>query len=89
MEQLVSRSQNNGIAGDVLPLVLDTAQSILGQPVQPSDNFFDLGGDSTGAVELMYTLEVHFGVEFDPASIIAADDMAALAISLNNQLCEQ
>ena len=82
----MSRSQNDAIVGEVLPLVLDTAQSILGQPVQPSDNFFDLGGDSTGAVELMYTLEVHFGVEFDPASIIAADDMVALATSLNNQL---
>jgi acyl carrier protein len=85
-EQIVSRSRDNAMTDEVLPLVLDTARGILGQHVQPSDNFFDLGGDSTGAVELMYTLEVHFGVEFDPATIVAAADMAGLAISLNNQL---
>jgi acyl carrier protein len=82
----VCRGQDNAIADEVLPLVLDTAQSILGKPVQPSDNFFLIGGNSMGAVEMMYTLEVHFGAEFDPASIIVAEDMAALAMSLHNQL---
>jgi acyl carrier protein len=85
-EQTVSLGQNNAIADEVLPVVLNTAQSILGKPVQPSDNFFLIGGNSMGAVEMMYALEVHFGTEFDPASIIAAEDMAELAMSLHSQL---
>jgi acyl carrier protein len=84
----VSGSHDSAIADEVLPLVLTTAQSVLGYPVQPSDNFFDLGGDSLGAVEMMYTLEVHYGAEFDPASIVIAEDMAALAACLHSQLGE-
>jgi acyl carrier protein len=84
----VNRSQNKATANEVLTLVLDTAQSILGKPVQPSDSFFLLGGDSMEAVELMYALEIRFGAEFDPANIIKAEDMAALATSLYNQLSE-
>jgi acyl carrier protein len=84
----VSHSQNGVIADEALLLVLDTAQSILGQPVLPSDNFFDLGGDSMQAVEMMSRLEGRFGAEFDPTSIIDADDMAALAAVLHDQLQE-
>jgi acyl carrier protein len=95
-EQTVSRSQNSAIADDqnsatvdeVLALVLDTAESILGKPVQPSHNFFELGGDSMRAVEMINTLEDRLGAEFDPTSIIDAEDMAALAMSLQNQLWE-
>jgi acyl carrier protein len=87
-EQTVIRSESNAIADDVLPLVLDTAQSLLGKTVQPSDNFFLVGGDSMRAVEMMNTLEDRFGAEFDPTSIIDAEDMAALAMSLHNQLWE-
>jgi acyl carrier protein len=84
----MSRGQNTPIADEVLTLVMDTAQSILGKFARPSDNFFLLGGDSMGAVEMMYALEVHFDAEFDPASIIKAEDIAALAMSLYNQLQE-
>jgi acyl carrier protein len=84
----MSRGQSNPIADEVLTLVMSTAQSILGKHAWPSDNFFLLGGDSMGAVEMMYTLEVHFDAEFDPASIIKAEDIAALAMSLYNQLQE-
>jgi acyl carrier protein len=87
-EQAVIRSQDSVIVDEVLLRVLSTAQSILGQPVQPSDNFFDLGGDSMLAVEMMNTLEDHFGVELDPVSIIDAEDMTELAMSLHNQLWE-
>jgi acyl carrier protein len=87
-EQTVSRSQSSAIADEVLLLVLGTARSILGKPVQPCDNFFELGGDSMRAVELINTLEDRFGAEFDPTSIIDAEDMAALAMSLHNQLLE-
>jgi acyl carrier protein len=84
----VSHSQDGVIVDEALPLVLDTARSILGQSVQPSDNFFDLGGDSMQAVEMMHTLEDLFDVEFDPTIIIDAEDMAALAASLHDQLQE-
>jgi acyl carrier protein len=83
---MVSRIQEDEIVSDVLPLVLDTAQSILDQPVRPSDNFFSLGGDSVRAVEMMTTLEDLLGAELDPSSIVDADDMAALAISLHSAL---
>jgi hypothetical protein len=41
-EQTVSRSQNNAIADEVLSLVLDTAQSILDKPAQPSASLITL-----------------------------------------------
>jgi acyl carrier protein len=88
-ERTVSRRQNNAMASEVLPLVLDTARSILGKPVRPSDNFFLLGGDSTRAVEMMGTLEDRLGAEFEPSSIIDADDMAALAMCLRSALAMQ
>jgi acyl carrier protein len=88
-ERTLSRTQDNAITGELLlPLVLGIAQSILGQPVQPSDNFFLLGGDSMRAVEMINTLEDHLGAELDPTSIIDAEDMNALAISLRDQLRE-
>jgi acyl carrier protein len=79
---MMSRSQMSAIVSDVLPLVLDTAESVLDMPVRPSDNFFSLGGDSVLAVEMMNTLEDRLGTELDPSSIVDADDMAALALSL-------
>lgn len=85
----MNRSQNSAIADEVLPLVLDTARDILGKPVLPSDNFFLLGGDSMRAVEMMYTLEDRLGAEFEPSSIIDAEDMAALALSLHSTLAER
>jgi acyl carrier protein len=87
-EHAVSVTRNSLIVDEVLLLVLGTAESILGQPVQPSDNFFDLGGDSMLAVEMMNTLEDRFGAELDPVIIIDADDMAALAMCLHDQLWE-
>jgi acyl carrier protein len=74
------------MTGQMLELVLETAQKILGQQVKSSDNFFLIGGDSMRAVELMTTLEEQAGAEFDPTSIIDAEDMAALAASLYDQL---
>jgi acyl carrier protein len=74
------------MTGELLPLVLGVAQNVLGRPVRPSDNFFILGGDSMRAVELMTALEERTGAEFDPMSIIDAEDMAALAASLHSQL---
>jgi acyl carrier protein len=82
----VSRVQENVIVSDLLPLVLDIAQSVLDQPVRPSDNFFSLGGDSMRAVEMMNTLEDRLGTELDPSSIVDADDMAALATSVHSAL---
>jgi acyl carrier protein len=84
----VSVSQRNAIVIDVLPLVLDIAESILDKPVRPSDNFFSLGGDSVRAVEMMNTLEDRLGAELDPSSIVDAEDMAELAMSLLSALAE-
>jgi acyl carrier protein len=85
---VIAGDQNNAAAGEILPLVLDTAQDILGKPVQPSDNFFDLGGDSMQAVEMMNTLEDRLATEFDPTTIIDTEDMTELAMALHNQLWE-
>lgn len=82
----MNRNEANVITDELLLLVLDTAQSILGKPVRPSDNFFLIGGDSMRAVEMMNILENRVGGELDPVSIIDAEDMATLAISLHNQL---
>jgi len=84
----VTQAKQDTITGDVLPVLLDIAQAILDRPVGPADNLFDLGGDSMQAVELMYTLEERFGAEFDPTAIIDAEDMAALAMLLHDQLRE-
>lgn len=43
---------------------------ILAQPrVGPDDDFFDLGGDSLTAIELMVAIEAQYGVVVDPVEV--------------------
>ena len=43
---------------------------ILAKPsVSPDDDFFELGGDSLTATELMVAIEVQYGVVIDPVEV--------------------
>jgi acyl carrier protein len=66
----------------VLEHVVTAAAAVFGQPVRPSDNFFDLGGDSVAAVELVVTLSATLGFEPDADTLIFASDLADFALAL-------
>lgn len=51
-------------------------------PIGINDGFFDCGGDSLGALELLETLNFLFGVEFDSEQLFAEDTPRALALVL-------
>jgi acyl carrier protein len=68
--------------GFILGQVLAVTAAVFGHPVRSSDNFFDLGGDSVAAVELLAKLEATLGAEPDADDLISASDLAAFALTL-------
>src|SRR5271170_100954 len=55
-------------------------------PISPEDNFFDLGGDSSIAVELFNEVAKACGRELPPVTIYHAPSIAALAALLEQAL---
>jgi acetoacetyl-CoA synthetase len=51
-------------------------------PIEPDDNFFDLGGDSLSAVTLFVEIENFFGRHLPPVMIYNAPTIASLAAEL-------
>ena len=49
------------------------------------DDFFDLGGDSLAAIELMVAIDEHFGIDLPPSTLLEAPTTAALAPLLNRR----
>jgi thioesterase domain-containing protein/acyl carrier protein len=47
------------------------------------DDFFDLGGDSLAAIELMAAIDEQFGIDLPPSTLLAAPTTASLAPMLN------
>lgn len=66
----------------VLASVLAAAAEVFGRPVHPEDNFFDLGGDSITAVELVLRLTEELGLVADTADLVDAPDFGAFARDL-------
>jgi hypothetical protein len=66
----------------VLGQVLTETAAVFGHPVRSCDNFFDLGGDSVAAVELLAKLAATLGAEPDADILISAPDLAAFALTL-------
>jgi acyl-coenzyme A synthetase/AMP-(fatty) acid ligase/acyl carrier protein len=54
-----------------------------GRRVGPDDDFFELGGDSMAAVEVMVCLESEYGVEIPVDVMFAASNLAELAAELD------
>ncbi len=55
-------------------------------PILPEDNFFDLGGDSSIAVELFNEIAKVCGRELPPVTIYHAPTISALAALLEQSL---
>ncbi len=68
----------------VLGHVLAAACESFGRPVGPTDNFFDLGGDSVIAIELTSRLATRLAIDTDPALLIDSAVFAALAAALSS-----
>ena len=63
-------SVNTNQRSDIAEQISAMLGRILAKPdVSPSDDFFDLGGDSLAATELMTAIEARFGVVVDPVEI--------------------
>jgi acyl carrier protein len=56
-----------------LSLVLSLASDVIRRPVEATDNFFDLGGDSITAVEFSTRVEETLGTEVDIVLLFEAD----------------
>lgn len=66
----------------VLHHVLTAAALVFERDVAPDDNFFDLGGDSIAAVELITQLEQRLDIEVDPQLVTGLPDVGSLADAL-------
>jgi acyl carrier protein len=64
---------------EVMTEVLGVASAVFERPVDGSDNFFDLGGDSVSAIQLVTDLEHRFGTELDIDLLLEAADFAGIA----------
>lgn len=62
----------SGVEINILEAVLAAYRQILGNPsVSPDDDFFELGGDSFQAMDLMAALEEATGTQISAAMIFA------------------
>ena len=52
--------------------------------VEPDDNFFDLGGDSLKAIELVHRASRKFRVTLSPVTVFERPTLAALAAALGS-----
>jgi len=62
---------------DRLATCLQLAGQVLGVTVKPTDGFFDLGGDSMKAVELVLQLHNALGVQINPYEMLTAPSLHA------------
>ncbi|MFE4972089.1 condensation domain-containing protein [Kitasatospora sp. NPDC056651] len=68
---------------DVLGSVLAAWQGVLGiETIGPDESFFNLGGDSIGATQVLNRLQTVHGVELDPFAIFDHETPAELAAYL-------
>lgn len=71
---------------ELLSTVTSAAERILERTVRPTDDFFDIGGDSVSAVELMNELEHGFRVHLALSDIFDAKSMDDIATMLESRL---
>ena len=67
--------------------VIDIFKTALRLEAVPADaSFFDLGGDSIAALDVLLALEQRFGVSVSPATFMRASSPAALAAHIGDRL---
>jgi acyl carrier protein len=64
---------------DVVVVLRRIWQTVLGVPVGPTDNFFDKGGDSFGAVRVLTDIREELGCEISPVDLFDRPTIAELA----------
>jgi len=69
----------------LLRTVLNTAEEVVHQQVAPTDNFFDLGGDSLTFIDFAMRLEELLGIEVDMDMLVDAADFAEFSQLLQKQ----
>ena len=71
-----------------LRTVLDIWSEVLerGEPPQPADNFFALGGDSIGVMSMLFRIQETLGVEMSPGVLFEAPTPAELARLIDEQI---
>ncbi|MEX1008956.1 MAG: non-ribosomal peptide synthetase [Acidimicrobiia bacterium] len=67
-------------------ILADLLGSVLAvEHVGLDDDFFDLGGDSLAAIELMSAIDEQFGIDLPPSTLLEAPTTAELAPLLNHR----
>lgn len=88
-ESLVTRANGARIEPEaVTATLLKIWQDVLHIPeIKPGDDFFDLGGDSLGAIRMLERIGREFGDELlEPDIIYTASSFAALAAAISEAL---
>lgn len=66
--------------------VIAAASVVFGRPVAPTDDFFELGGDSINAIELHQRLEDDLAIDLDPSCIFETESFQLLADRIQSSL---
>ncbi|HEV7690375.1 MAG TPA: acyl carrier protein [Hyphomonadaceae bacterium] len=69
-------NQPDAIAAEIAAML---AQILAKPSVKPDDDFFELGGDSLSATELMIAIHGRFGVVMDPVEVFEQPKIRLLA----------
>jgi acyl-CoA synthetase (AMP-forming)/AMP-acid ligase II/thioesterase domain-containing protein/acyl carrier protein len=75
------------IGGDACESVIGIFKAALRlETVAPDAGFFELGGDSISALDVLLAIEQRFGVSVSPATFMRASSPAALAVHIGDRL---
>lgn len=55
-------------------------------PIQPTDNFFDLGGDSMAMVMLEYRIQAVFDIQLSAAALLDAGTLHEFSVLVSTEL---
>src|SRR5579863_3226077 len=84
--QTAATAAGNVVSSIIARLTIIWEKLLQHAPILPDDNFFDLGGDSSIAVELFNEIANSFGRELPPVTIYHAPTIAGLSALLEQSL---
>jgi acyl carrier protein len=77
----------HAVRRDLIPHLLEIWRSALGVPeISPDDSFFDLGGDSLMAIQVIGRINATFGLNVRPVELVSASSVALLAETIKRLL---
>ena len=83
------KNMGNPLREKIRKVVLDAAGQVFERSVEDGDDFFELGGDSVLAIELIVKIEQELEIEMDAAFLFSAETFDGLIDSIDASINSQ